>query len=211
MPSALLPTPVTITKMKTLDELAIQYNADKSSKVHDYCRHYDPLFVNHLQWKAILEFGVEDGNSLRMWADYAPWTKIIGVDKAPKVFQDDFNNKNIIIRVGRQEDLIFLNEYVSYFGPFDLIVDDASHRPTDQIFTFTVMWPHVAPGGFYAIEDLQTSFIPEYVGKNDPIYVFLSQKIYLHSSDLMGLQPNQGDIDMIYFANDLVIFRKKIK
>lgn len=195
--------------MKTLDELAIQYHADKSSLEHDYCRHYEQLFYNPASWTAILEFGVENGNSLRMWYDYAINANIIGVDKDAKTSLIDFRSQKIQVRVGKQQDVKFLQDLVIPLGPFNLIVDDASHRPADQIITFNVMWPYVAPGGFYSIEDLQTSFIPEYTNGHSPIYMWLAEKIWLHSSDLLGKQHNPGDVDTIYFANDLVIFKKK--
>lgn len=197
------------TSMKTLDELAIQYHTDKSSLEHDYCRHYQTLFGDPDQWRSVLEFGVENGNSLRMWYDYAINAHIIGVDSDPKVASLDFRSQKISLFIGKQQDNKFLQEWVIPFGPFNLIIDDASHRPADQIITWNIMWPYVAPGGFYSIEDLQTSFIPEYTNGHPPIYMWLAEKIWLHSSDLLGKQHNPGDVDMIYFTNDLVIFKKK--
>jgi len=40
-------------------------------------------------------------------------------------------------------------------GNFDVIIDDGGHR-NSQIFTsFNTLWPHLAPGGLYFMEDLQ--------------------------------------------------------
>jgi hypothetical protein len=38
-------------------------------------------------------------------------------------------------------------------GPFDLIADDASHIGSQTGHTFAMLWPLVAPGGYYVIED----------------------------------------------------------
>jgi hypothetical protein len=45
-------------------------------------------------------------------------------------------------------------EVVSYLGPFDLIVDDGSHRVRDQQVTAETLLPYLAPGGLYIIEDV---------------------------------------------------------
>ena len=39
--------------------------------------------------------------------------------------------------------------------PFDVVVDDGSHRNADILTSFSVLWPRVAAGGLYFIEDLQ--------------------------------------------------------
>eukprot|EP00966_Prymnesium_polylepis_P212279 4917263-Prymnesium_polylepis.1 len=40
-------------------------------------------------------------------------------------------------------------------GAFDAIIDDGSHVNSDIMGTFTVLWPHLRPGGLYFLEDLQ--------------------------------------------------------
>ncbi|MGX7872042.1 hypothetical protein ACVDG5_003300 [Mesorhizobium sp. ORM6] len=52
-------------------------------------------------------------------------------------------------------------------GPFDVIVDDGSHVWTHQILTFQKLIGTVTPGGFYIVEDLDTSYgkyVPNYHG-----------------------------------------------
>ena len=39
-------------------------------------------------------------------------------------------------------------------GGFDAIIDDGSHRNSDIMKTFDILWPSVKPGGVYFIEDL---------------------------------------------------------
>ena len=34
-----------------------------------------------------------------------------------------------------------------------MVVDDASHQPAQTTRTFELLWPLVAPGGYYVIED----------------------------------------------------------
>lgn len=39
-------------------------------------------------------------------------------------------------------------------GGFDAIIDDGSHRNSDIMNTFDLLWPSIIPGGIYFIEDL---------------------------------------------------------
>ena len=50
-----------------------------------------------------------------------------------------------------QEDLIAR-------GPWDIIIDDGSHVPYHQVFSFFCLWKAVVPGGLYVIEDLETNY-----------------------------------------------------
>jgi hypothetical protein len=47
---------------------------------------------------------------------------------------------------------------------FDIIVDDGSHICHDVISSFEMLYEHLAPGGKYFIEDLHTSYYPDYNG-----------------------------------------------
>lgn len=59
-----------------------------------------------------------------------------------------------------------LDECARRFGPFDVIVDDASHQQDHIIAAATYLFPspHLKPGGTYVIEDLQTGFMGPYGG-----------------------------------------------
>jgi hypothetical protein len=37
---------------------------------------------------------------------------------------------------------------------YDVVLDDASHRPQDQLQALRVWGPHVAPGGIFVVEDI---------------------------------------------------------
>ena len=40
---------------------------------------------------------------------------------------------------------------------FDIIIDDGGHSNMQIYTSFTHLWPHISPGGYYFIEDLQVS------------------------------------------------------
>jgi demethylmacrocin O-methyltransferase len=67
--------------------------------------------------------------------------------------------------IGSQDDPHFLGRVVNSTGPLDVVIDDGSHYSEHQRATFSLLWPHVKPGGIYVIEDLQCAFLSGYHGE----------------------------------------------
>jgi len=150
-----------------LDELAIKYKADKSSRYHNYASKYDKILTPYKDiFTSILEIGVAQGQSVRMWTDYFPKAKIHGadIDKASEICEA-FSNR-IKFHLLDQRDAAQLKNLEPY-SPFDLIIDDGNHFWMEQILTFKILFPYVRKGGIYIIEDTTTSYWKEY--RNHPI------------------------------------------
>ncbi len=139
--------------MTELCTLAQKYGTDKFSTWN-----YTPTYFRWLeprrdQVKVVLELGVYRGSSLRMWRDFFPNALVFGLDnEAPcmvigepriKTFCIDAYNPDALIPVLRE------------IGPIDLFVDDALHTAGNQIPTFDRVWPFMAPGSVYAIEEVR--------------------------------------------------------
>lgn len=139
----------------TLDSLALKYGTDKSSAVHNYTRHYEKYF-EPLRDKPlkVLEIGVQEGKSLKMWQDYFPRAEILGLDI--KDCSESFDER-ISILVGNQGNKRHLLQ-VAELGPFDIIIDDGSHINKDMLLTFDTLFPALKPGGLYVVEDLHTCY-----------------------------------------------------
>lgn len=155
----------------SLEALAERYNSDKGE--HGYGPFYEGLLADRRQDPlTILELGVggfdrpDDpewgGGSLRMWKHYFPHASIWGLDILDKsgVAED-----RITIVRGSQVDADLLRSLSRQVGPFDLIVDDASHIPALTVQSFEILFPMLAPGGVYVIEDLCTSYWPLWGGR----------------------------------------------
>ncbi len=136
----------------SLDEIGILEGTNKSSLLADYLRHYDRLFsVFRNEQINLIEIGVLNGDSLRMWAKFFPNARIIGID----ITEDCRRHANdrIIVEIGSQTDPGLLARICAKYPP-TIIVDDGSHQAKEVLFTFQTAFPYLLPGGLYAMEDL---------------------------------------------------------
>lgn len=92
----------------------------------------------------ILEIGAGDGAGMEMYRSLFETDHVFGVDNEPARGQIP----NVLVADQMDPLLPTLRP-----GPWDLIVDDASHLPPETSRTLIHMWPTVAPGGLYVIED----------------------------------------------------------
>jgi SAM-dependent methyltransferase len=125
-----------------------------------YERHFAP-FVNRSV--TLLEIGCGDGGSLQMWKRYlGPHAQIVGIDikQSCAAFEDD----QIAVRIGSQDDVAFLDRLVDEFGPFDIVIDDGSHIQAHVAASFSHLYPGLSKNGVYLVEDLHTAYWPEFGG-----------------------------------------------
>jgi hypothetical protein len=159
---------VAMTVRRNLTALAIVYWSDKAG-AHRYTHHYE-RHLRHLRRRSLrlLEIGVGGydsptwgGASLRMWRDYFPHGEIHGLDINEKLIHEP----RIQIHRGDQADEDFMRALGHEHGPFDIIVDDGSHRNAHIRASFAALFrDHLAPGGMYVIEDMATAYDPQYGG-----------------------------------------------
>jgi spermidine synthase len=118
---------------------------------------YIPFYVEWVRPpRRILEVGVRKGGSLLLWC--ALWPSVesvvgIDIDELP-VLPDP----RITMFRADQGDTLALHRIATETGPFDLIIDDASHIGELSWHTFEALWPHVASGGVYVVEDWGTGY-----------------------------------------------------
>lgn len=146
--------------MKTLQQIAEQHGTDKAE--HGYCDLYDKK-LGHMRDQPIklLELGVFYGASLCMWRDYFHNGEIHGVDLDCERCEGVSGVTLHKLDIG---DRRLLEELTAKHGPWDVIIDDASHTMKHQQRTFDILWPSLKPDGCYIIEDIHTSFMPKLEG-----------------------------------------------
>jgi hypothetical protein len=149
--------PSFIYKNQSLDALAVRCRTDKSHEVHNFAQFYDSYF-SPLRGKPIriLEIGVGRGASIRMWRRYFKDLSMVAIESEPR--RRHYWLLGAKLYVGRQEDQAFLKDVCEKEGPFDIIIDDGSHRVDDQQISLGTLFPYLKDGGYYVIEDIHTSF-----------------------------------------------------
>jgi len=143
-----------------LKPIAAKYGSDKCAW-HSYGRVYDQLFEGKtvrkmleigIGYKGLLAESYENGASLRMWAEYFPAAEIYGLDIREDALVNEGRIHSHVCDQGKIQSLLAARDFIG--ADFDLIVDDGSHQPEHQILSACVLWPCVASGGRYVIEDV---------------------------------------------------------
>jgi len=163
-----------MTDKQTLSELATKYGTDKQEKDHNYIPMYKRM-LGTIEVNNLLEIGLGTGASMRMWLEYYPNAKIYCVE--------DFGDENKNIWGGANGEIEGLNlisgdstKKETWEGVphnLDVIVDDGSHHPDDQIATFLLGFTHLVQGGLYFVEDLHCGFTELYTGGHDTFFPWL--------------------------------------
>jgi len=139
--------------MPQLDKINEKFQSDKGGK-HCYLNEYyqlkfDPI---RLATKKLLEIGVYEGASIRLWKDFFVNADIYALEKLHKrsgMFDDE---DRIHLVIG---DSTSWESYSSIPNDIDIIIDDGSHKPQDQFLTFQQAFNKLADGGLYIIEDVR--------------------------------------------------------
>lgn len=197
------------------------YFEANSGRLIDKWVHYFDIYERHFerfrgQEVHVLEIGVYQGGSLQMWKHYfGKQAHIHGIDINPncKSLQED----QITIHIGDQGDPAFWSAFRQSVPTLDVVIDDGGHFMTQQITTFESLFPVISQTGTYLVEDLHTSYWPEFGGglhKSDTFIEYSKNLIdYLnawHSKD-ERFQVNgfsKSAWSMTYYDSVLVIDKK---
>jgi hypothetical protein len=208
------------TQSTSLDELALRYGTDKSSKSHGYTKIYERYFapLRDKQLK-FLEIGFFRGASAHMWEDYFTQGEIHFIDVEPNTLEFLKNFTRTTLHIMNQEDPAALVNFIQKTGgEFDIIIDDGGHTMSQQIISFKQLFPAVRSGGVYVIEDLHTSYanyIPAYThfgSKNQKTTVEFLQNL-VH--DINGVSARTGYADFEkcpqHIFDQLSVYEKQIE
>lgn len=137
--------------MDKLTKLAIKYKTDKWGK-HHYTPFYYKLFEDKEKVKKVVEIGAGEGNSLRMWREFFPNARIYSLEiDENRVFDED----RIQVFLGNQRSALDIGNLLMNSGlNIDLVIDDGSHKPEDQLFTAKEILSKLKEGSIYIIEDV---------------------------------------------------------
>lgn len=208
-------------KIMTLNELATKYKTDKAPDGHMYTDRYSLYLEQYRDIEFnLLEIGVFDGASVKMWKEYFPKANIVALDIDPRC--KEYEEERIDIHIGDQTDKKFLNDVFNQYGHFEVILDDGGHSWKQQIVSFETLFPRLTPGGLYFVEDMHTSYRPQSVWDDYHItgmnyFKNLADSINLNGKSFCGykeinnqyLDYYERNVDYIHFYKSILVISKK--
>ena len=128
--------------LSELSLIAFKYGSDKCPNFgkYSYTDYYYTLLSNRKRAiKKVLEIGVGNGASLRMWRDFFPHAQIYGADISPESMFKEDRIETFVCDQNKREDLEKLIEKIG--SDIDLVIDNGSHMPNPQTFTCLHLMP----------------------------------------------------------------------
>jgi len=201
-------------------------------KWHHYFEIYEKHFDRYRSRPIrMLEIGVFRGGSLRMWMQcFRPESTIVGIDIDKSYQQHERADENIFVRIGSQADPEFLAKVNEEFGPFDIILDDGSHKTHHQNISFGALFrSRLKDGGCYMVEDMHSSCWLKTIDSEDTFIDLSKQMIdmlhepYIDRTEAsfrsehpdavkqMNINYLAANIGSISFYDSIVAFDKKKK
>ncbi len=154
-----------------LTDLADARGSDRGSGRHRYTELYQLLFhALRLRKLTVALVGLDGGigvaepgawdeaarATLEMWLDYFPKAQIVALDRAPAA---PLAHDRVRYRCVTLDDPAEIAQALDNAAP-DIVIDDATHASHHQQNALRALFPALAPGGIYVVEDLRTQPAP---------------------------------------------------
>ena len=176
--------------MKSLAEIYENYKGPDGFGDKGTAHSYLPVYRDEMTQRdgiSLLEIGVCQGHSIKMWMEYFFNSEILGldIDLTGLIFEDLPVGKCNATKAEELDLLLGDDE-------FDYIIDDGSHQVQDQIASLELLWPRVKDRGKYFIEDI----------KSDPELLLLqgyatSRDYNFRTYDLRATKGRSDDILLV--------------
>jgi len=168
---------------------------------------------------SFLEIGVFKGGSVPMWKAFlSDGSRLTFIDIDPACA--NHAEAGTTIEIGNQTDPDFIERIARTYGPFDIVVDDGSHINIHQIKSFELLWPHIADGGLYVVEDCHTSYWPGFGGgyRNEASFIEFAKQLidrmhswYTDQDEMFPFDPIAKELDSVRFFDSITMIEKRIK
>lgn len=197
------------------------FAANKAGNPLDKWIHYFPIYERHLarfrgQPIRVLEIGVYRGGGLEMLRQFLGSQAVLvglDIDEAARAAIEPRHS----VEVGDQADPDFLRRVAEKHGPFDIVIDDGGHSMHQQVVSAEILFPLLADGGIYLVEDCHTSYWPEYADQapGEPTFLdWIRRRIddlhsYHFSTERVLPEPWQTDLAGIHVYDSVVVLDKR--
>jgi predicted O-methyltransferase YrrM len=162
--------------------------------LHSYLETYEKLFrEKRLISTAIMEIGVSNGGSIKLWNDYFSNASIYGIDIMDmrdiiKDIKKDYPRINLFLNL----DAYKINPQL-FNKKFDIIIEDGDHELSNQIIFLKNYLPILEDDGILIIEDIQ---------KIEDIQILTNEtpEEYKKFIEIYDLRENKNRYDDILFV-----------
>lgn len=139
----------------TLSEIAAKHHTDKET-AHHYCGLYDLLFSKWRNKRVhLLEIGCQFGCSAKTWIEYFGNAQITMIDAV----DNGVNEEGFTFLLGDAYSDYMLGRLTP---PYDILIDDGSHIPSDQMYFVEHYLNFLRHDGLGVVEDvLSRDVIPQ--------------------------------------------------
>ncbi len=177
----------------------VSYGTDKNT-THSYGILYEQLFSPYREiYTNILEIGVYTGASCLAFSEYFNKSKIFGMDITfdhIKYGRDDLRIEYILADGTKQSSLKYFDNI-----ELDLVLDDASHHPDDQIKTAKLFVSKISKNGMFICEDINHTYSD--IIRNEFQKIANENKMILDWYDLRHIKNRFDDIVAVLHFNQL--------
>lgn len=180
--------------MKTLTEIYENhkgYNNGDKGTIHSYIEEYEKILCEYKFESKVLEIGIAEGDSLRMWKEYFIDSDIYGMDLVERDVK--FDKDKLFFTSSIDENRV--NTLLADLK-FDVIIDDGSHKMPDQVATYHLFKHRLNSGGVYIIEDIED------IDKDRNAFLSLNSDKNIDIIDLRNVKNRFDDV--------LIIIKDKI-
>lgn len=177
-----------------LSEIAFKYRSDKCPQMgrYSYTDYYFSLLSPvRTKVKKVLEIGVGDGADLRTWRDFFPNAQIYATDTSEKSLLQDTRIQSILSDTTKPENIKPLIDQIG--ADIDLVIDDGTHNPDDQVASCINLMPHLNKKTTYIIEDVADVSIRDRISRYDNHIPNIGNKIRTPDNTLVVVKYRTGE------------------
>ena len=196
------------------DKGYIDHNINKKTynwEPHSYTHFYNKLF-NHCRGeiKLVLECGISEGGSLRMWKEFFFNANIYGADIDKNLlFKEDRIQTYHVDQLSKSSiDKMWQDIKI---GEFDIIIDDGYHSAEGNIVFFLNSFNKLKKNGIYIVEDVKYRDIGTVLNKLDkfnPEIIILESLDFYKDGKREEFFPKEVQCGINGLDNNLILIRK---
>lgn len=189
-----------ISNVIMLKQLFQKYSAvdnhegtDKGT-THSYDDLYEKLLIDYRATaNEVLEIGVFSGAGCLVFSEYFTNANITGIDISLKHVKFGINHPRI-----HYHELDATDEAacMKFTGPYDVIIEDASHLPEHQVRHLDIFAGRLRPNGIYIIEDIVKTNVPHLRPLFQSIADKHNMKMQIH--DLTMMKNRYDDVLAVF-------------